>query len=89
MAHHRTAGPARSSKKIGAMLGAAALGSMIVLSLAIDGLQGLTQSTPGSRLYSAITLPPTMSQGATVTTTVDSTVPAIAKAAPVVKAPHK
>jgi hypothetical protein len=89
MAHMRTAGRAWSSKKIGAVLGTAAVGLMLVLPLAIDGVQGSTQNAPGSRLYSAITLPPTMSEGATETTTVDPSVPAIAKAAPTVKAPHK
>jgi hypothetical protein len=89
MAHKRTAGRVRPSKKIGAVLGMAAVGLMVVLPLAINGVQGATQTIPGSGVYSAFTLPPTMSEGATTTTTVPPTAPLVAKAAPEVKAPHR
>ena len=89
MAYKTTAARKRSSKKFGAVLGTAALGVMVVLPVAVNGLQATPQSTPGPGMYSAFTLPPTMTEGATETTTVPASVPAIAKAAPVVKAPHK
>jgi hypothetical protein len=89
MAHKRTAGRARLSKKIGLVLGTVAVGLMVVLPLAINGFQMTTQSTPGPGRYSAFTLPPTMNMGATETTTVPPAVPATAKAAPAVKAPHR
>jgi len=89
MTHKRTAGRARLSKKIGLVLGGAAVGLMVVLPLAINGLQMTSQSTPGPGLYSAFTLPPTMNQGATETTTLPAAAPATAKAAPAVKAPHR
>ena len=89
MAHKRATGRARSSKRIGAILGVAAVGLMVALPLALNGFQGATQTTPGPGIYSAFTLPPTMTEGETQTTTVVLTAPAVAKAAPVVKAPHK
>jgi hypothetical protein len=67
----------------------AAVGLMVVLPLAINGFQGPTQTAPGSGVYSAFTLPPTMSEGATLTTTLDPTAPEVAKASPAVKAPHR
>jgi hypothetical protein len=82
MTHKRTAGRARLSKKIGLVLGTAAVGLMVVLPLAINGLQMTTQSTPGPGRYSAFTLPPTMNMGATETTTVPPAVPATAKGGP-------
>ena len=89
MAHMRATGRARSSKRIGAILGVAAASLMVALPLALNGFQGATQTTPGPGIYSAFTLPPTMTEGETQTTTVVLTAPAVAKAAPVVKAPHK
>ena len=89
MAHNTTAGRVRSSKKIGAVVGTAAVGLMVVVPVAINGVRGATPAAPGPGVYSAFTLPPTMSEGATMTTTVPPTVPAVAKAAPEVKAPHR
>jgi hypothetical protein len=76
-------------KWIGAIAGTAAVGLMIVLPLAVNGLHPATQTRPGPGLYSAFTLPPTMTEGDTETTTIPGTVPATAKAAPAVKAPHR
>jgi hypothetical protein len=89
MAHNTATGRARSSKRIGAILGVAAVGLMVALPLALNGFQGTAPATPGPGIYSAFTLPPTMTEGETQTTTVVLTAPAVAKAAPVVKAPHK
>ena len=94
MAHNKTGGRARSSKKVGAVLGMAAVGLMAVLPLALNGWQATTQSTPGPGPYAAFTLPPTMTEGVTETTTIPSitvagSVPATAKAVPMVRAPHK
>jgi hypothetical protein len=76
-------------KRIGAIAGTAAVGLMILLPLAVNGLHPTAQTTPGPGSYSAFTLPPTMTEGDTETTTIPGTVPAIAKAAPAVKAPHR
>ena len=76
-------------KRIGAIAGTAAVGLMILLPLAVNGLHPTAQTTPGPGLYSAFTLPPTMTEGDTETTTIPGTAPAIAKAAPAVKAPHR
>ena len=89
MAHNGTTGRVWSGRKIGAVLGTAAAGLMVVLPLATNAFQGITQSTPGSGVYSAFTLPPTMNEGATQTTTIEPTALATAKAAPTVKAPHR
>jgi hypothetical protein len=89
MAHNKATGRARSSKRIGAVLGVAAAGLMVALPLALNGFQGTSQITPARGIYSAFTLPPTMTEGETQTTTVVLTAPAVAKAAPLVKAPHK
>lgn len=89
MTHRTRAASSWSGKKIGAVLGTAAVGVMVVLPLAVNGFRGTFQGTPGPGAYSAFTLPPTMTEGVTQTTTFPPSVPAIAKAAPVVKAPHK
>ena len=89
MAHKRTAGRQWSGRKIGAVLGTAAAGLMVLLPLATNAFEGITQSTPGSGMYSAFTLPPTMTEGDTETTTVAPTALATPKAAPEVKAPHR
>ena len=89
MTHKMTAGRTWSSKKIAAVLGTAALGVMVVLPLAVNGFRGTPDGTPGVGVYSAFTLPPTMTEGVTETTTTVASVPAIPKAAPLVKAPHR
>jgi hypothetical protein len=63
---------------------------MVALSVAINGLPGLCRTAPGPAVYSAFTLPPTMTEGDTATTTsMLLTAPATEKASPLVKAPHK
>ena len=88
MVHMQAAGRTWSGKRIGAVLGTAAGAAMIMLPLASNAVQPTTPA-PGSGVYSAFTPPPTMTEGATETTTTPEAVPATAKASPAVKAPHK
>jgi hypothetical protein len=77
-----------TSKRIGAVLGIAAAGLMVLVPLTTHALQAPAPGTPGSGVYVAFTLPPTMSEGQTQTTTVPPAVPEISRG-PVVKAPHR
>jgi hypothetical protein len=90
MAHIGTVGRLRLSKRVGVALGTSAIGLMVVLPVALNGLPGPNGTTPGPQMYSAFTLPPTMTEGDTATTTtLLLTAPATEKATPLVRAPHK